>query len=170
MGDLSRSPAGFADATDARRRLRDPAIRSRRTSMGLVHGRPTNTDTVPFYVPGDRQVTACIRASNELAVGPVSMARGVPRPACHVKNTYLASHSRYQERKRDECVYVCVGRLLVFHRCWTTLEKIHLDCVAIAVAAQRRQEFLLGNVRMKVTLTPRSFPIVPRRRSWKSLR
>ena len=44
--------------------LWDPAVRSRGTSMGLVHKRPTSTNTVPFYVHthrthGDVQTRVC---------------------------------------------------------------------------------------------------------------
>lgn len=39
--------------------LWDPAVRSRGTSMGLVHKRPTSTNTVPFYVHTLKHTGTC---------------------------------------------------------------------------------------------------------------
>lgn len=111
--------------------------------MGLVHGRPTNTDTAPFYIRADRHQRVYQRALAQITnVRTCRRAcfngRGAPTGAPSRKTrlsrlSHTISRDKHARSYVFICVYICAcmqrrrRRHLVFHRCsWITLSRKYI--------------------------------------------
>lgn len=121
--------------------------------MGLVHGRPTDTDTAPFYVLTDRRAThrRITRASNERTNlcprrAQVSMAQVPARleKSAPISRLFAVRRARVRARRGTRGRTGEGTGVSFFIGAGSTLEKIHLDYVAIACARGEGKSFFLG--------------------------